>query len=106
MDRAMQEGRWVVDLRPSGFGRWVTAAFLTFWLAGGAVGEAFGLSMLLSGLGGPVASPIGRLPPFPAGLPGAVMLSFVGIWTAFWTVGGLGAASTVLSVVWGLDRIV
>jgi len=38
MKSVLEEGRHVVELRPRGIGRWITAAFLTFWLAGWAVG--------------------------------------------------------------------
>ena len=105
MNRTLEEGRWVVELRPSGIGRWVSVAFLTFWLAGWVVGEAFGLTILLATLGATAGFSIHGLPRVPSGGAGAAMFAFAVVWVGFWTLGGVGAASAVLSMVWGVDRI-
>jgi len=105
MKSVLEEGRHVVELRPMGIGRWITAAFLTFWLAGWAVGETFGLWMLGALLGGALGFQVPHQPVVPAGPASLGLFAFVLVWTAFWTLGGLAAGMTALRSVWGVDRI-
>lgn len=74
-------------LRPRGAGRFVSAAFLAFWLCGWAAGEAFALWVV-----GATAIP----------LPAAVFLLF---WLGLWTLGGYAAIKGLLRLVWSSDRI-
>jgi hypothetical protein len=94
-------------LRPRGAGRFFGAAFLSFWLCGWVVGEAFAVWILyhvaralLSGTpAGPFREPVAL---------GALlaMVGFLLVWLALWTLGGSAALREVLRLVWSKDRIV
>ncbi len=77
--------------RPQGPGRFLVAAFLSFWLCGWLVGELFALGLLWQALATPQA--LG---------PVAVFLL---IWLSLWTLGGYGALATVLRCFWSEDRL-
>lgn len=66
----------------------VVIAFLLFWLAGWAAGEAFALTALLGDRVELAAQ------------------AFLALWLAFWTLGGLAAVWTVLYQVAGHERLV
>ncbi len=77
--------------RPQGPGRFLVAAFLSFWLCGWLVGELFALGLLWQALAtsqalGPVAV-------------------FLLIWLSLWTLGGYGALREVLRCFWSEDRL-
>jgi len=109
MKSLLEEGRRVVELRASGVGRWFEAAFLLFWLAGWAAGEVFGVWILVSVIAAALKLPIHGVPTIPAGGAGlagaAAMFGFGLLWLSFWTLGGVAAATRVLQMVWGVDRI-
>jgi hypothetical protein len=88
--------RWTATLRPSGAGRWMQLAFLSFWLCGWALGEITViviLAMSLLGLGEAVDDPP------------ALVLLFLLFWLAGWTFGGISALRAALALVWASDRI-
>ena len=101
MNRTSEGGRWVVELRPGGIARWISAAFLSFWLVGWAMGEIFGLTLLAGGLG----IHLDRLPFRTPTAGGAPLLLFALVWTSFWTLGGVLAIAQVLQLLWGADRL-
>jgi hypothetical protein len=93
-------------LKIAGFGRFIGAAFLVFWLTGWVIGEAFALCMLTMGawalLTGRPPEP-GREPLAPeAALPLGLFLLF---WLTFWTLGGVLAGRELLRLLFGRDRI-
>lgn len=100
-----QEG-WQLRLRTQGGGRWFGAAFLAFWLCGWAMGETFALWLLVKGA---IALLTGT-PPEPGRAPlefGPALLMglFLLVWLTLWTVGGIAAASELLRLLWGEDRV-
>jgi hypothetical protein len=97
------------SFRPSGFGRYVFAAFLLVWLAGWVVGEAvalYALGAILSKLAGFVPHRIPDWMAHPASS-GAVafILLFLGVWLSFWTIGGVAAMTHFVRSLWGEDAI-
>jgi len=109
MKSLLEEGRRVVELRASGIARWFEVAFLLFWLAGWAAGEVFGVWILVSVIAAALKLPIHGVPTIPAGGAGlagaAAMFAFGLLWLSFWTLGGVAAATRVLQMLWGVDRI-
>ena len=97
---------WQIELRTRGGARFVSAAFLAFWLCGWAVGESFALWILVKGAvalltGGPIDpghAPLQVGPALMAGL-------FLVFWLTLWTFGGIAAAAELLRLLWGVDRI-
>src|SRR6185436_19420071 len=93
-------------LRPRGFGRFVSAAFLAFWLCGWAIGESLVLWILIAGgialLTGTPPEP-GRelLEPGPAIAVGVFLL----FWLTLWTFGGYAAITELLRLLWSRDAI-
>ena len=97
---------WQLRLQSRGGGRWFGAGFLAFWLCGWAVGEAFALWLLVKGA---IALLTGA-PPDPGREPlevgPAVMVGlFLLVWLTLWTLGGIMAASELLRLLFGEDRI-
>ena len=97
---------WQLRLRPRGFGRYVSGAFLAFWLCGWAAGEAFALWMLVTG----AVSLLTGKPPGPGHAPleagPALMIGvFLLFWLAMWTFGGIAAFSELFRLLWGEDRL-
>jgi len=98
-------------LRPQGLLRYFPAAFLCAWLCGWAVGEWFALrllsSMLQDGAGsGFLATwfpPVGGKLPSGNALP--YFLVFIVFWLSFWTMGGIGAISQLLALLFGRDVV-
>src|SRR5262245_21101596 len=95
-----------LKLRSCGVGRFMSAAFLAFWLCGWAVGEGFVLWILITGAAALVT---GRPPeagrePLQVG-PALFMGAFLLAWLALWTVGGIAAIAELLRLLWGEDRI-
>lgn len=95
-------------LRPRGFGRFFSAAFLLVWLCGWVVGECFALWILVRGAaawfgGDPVGrgDGLGQAPPAVA----AFAALFLVVWLFFWTLGGYAAGRELLRLVWSEDRI-
>src|SRR4029077_1551005 len=65
----------------------------------------FAMSLLCALVVAKLGVTIHGLPKVPSG-PGALAMgAFVLLWLAFWTLGGIAAATTVLTMWWGLDRI-
>jgi hypothetical protein len=97
------------SLRPTGIGRFFSAAFLSVWLAGWAVGEVVA-SGALTGI---FASILGArpfwFPPRDADLaktgPILFFILFLLVWLTFWTIGGIAAATQLLRSVAGEDTI-
>ncbi|MBI5442224.1 MAG: hypothetical protein HY900_13565 [Deltaproteobacteria bacterium] len=107
--RPLPDGEEIV-LRPTGWVRFLPAAFLAFWICGWAAGELVVLTILL----GPFAEPLfeglrealpgtwPRLPRFAGDTPWPVVV-FLSIWFAFWTWGGLSALRELLRLLAGRD---
>lgn len=96
-----------VELRPHGWGRYVSALFLAVWLCGWLAGEAFVLWILYTGI---VALWTGR-PPSSGGDvletgPALGIGAFLIFWLALWTFGGLAAVHELLRLLWARDRLV
>jgi len=97
-------------LRPTGFIRYIGAAFLTVWLVGWAIGEALALGFLIMLIRSVVGSAAGMSWPVPGGewiaggAAGFVFL-FLIVWLSLWTFGGFAAIHEVLRSVAGEDRI-
>jgi hypothetical protein len=97
---------YLIRLKPHGIGRFFGAAFLTVWICGWAVGEAFALWLLSTGamaLMG-VEMPAGPKVSLPAG-PAVAMGAFLLFWLAIWTLGGVMAIREWLRLMWAEDRI-
>lgn len=97
---------WELRLRSRGVGRYVSAAFLAFWLCMWAIGESFVLWFLIVGA---MALMTGR-PPEPGREPldpGPTLIAglFLLVWLTMWTVGGIAAILELLRLLWGEDRI-
>jgi hypothetical protein len=96
------------SFRPSGFGRYVIAAFLLVWLAGWAAGEGFAL-FAIAGILGKTAGTITRAPDWlshPASTGAVVFIViFLSVWLTFWTIGGVAAWTFLLRSLWGEDTI-
>jgi hypothetical protein len=90
-----------VTLRPSGAGRWFTAAFLAVWLTGWAIGEAFAVCFLARLLGVKLGL-FSEMKVPPVGL-AAVLGGFLLFWLALWTWGGFSALITLARLGWGVD---
>ncbi len=97
------------SLRPSGIGRYITAAFLSVWLAGWIVGEVFAISMLgllFSSIAGAFRE---HLPAWSADLVAsggvAFALLFLLFWLTFWTIGGIAALTHLMRSLVGEDVI-
>ncbi|HEV8128146.1 MAG TPA: hypothetical protein VGQ14_00670 [Candidatus Eisenbacteria bacterium] len=99
------DGR-VVRLRPRGASRFISGAFLAFWLCGWAIGEGLVLWILVKGgyalLTGTPPDP-GRQPLEVA--PALAMGAFLLFWLLLWTVGGIAAFAALLQLLWAEDRI-
>lgn len=97
---------WELRLRSRDGGRYVSGAFLAFWLCGWAVGESIVLWILIRGawalVTGTSPQP-GRalLETGPALLTGLFLL----LWLTLWTFGGIAAALELMRLLWGEDRI-
>src|SRR5262249_40599299 len=92
-------------LRPRGIGRFFSAAFLVFWLAGWVVGEVFaavvvggGAIALLAGSPGPGREPLAWGPALAIG-------AFLLVWLALWTLGGFLAMRELLRLTWAEDLL-
>jgi hypothetical protein len=97
-------------LRPRGIGRYVSAAFLTVWLAGWLAGELFALAFLFALLRSVVGAATGAPWPVPggewiAGGAAAFSLLFLVLWLMLWTVGGVAAIQELFRSLAGEDRI-
>jgi hypothetical protein len=98
---------WQTRLKPSGVGRYLSAAFLIFWLCGWAVGEGFALWFLGKGI---LALMNGT--PFDEGRallglgPALAIGGFLLLWLSLWTVGGIAAMGEVLRLLWSEDRLI
>lgn len=96
-----------VALKPSGYGRFVGAAFLSLWLTFWVVGEVLVVGILIRG----GWSVLAGLPPGEGRAPLETMPAlgmgvFLLCWLAFWTLGGVLAVREVLRLLFGRDRIV
>ncbi len=80
--------------------RWLTAAFLTFWLSGWAAGEL--TVLLVLGKGAVTLVQQGRAA---LSLEALGVASFLLLWLALWTVGGLGALRELGRCVAGRDDV-
>ncbi len=94
------------QLDVTGIGRFFSAGFLAFWLAGWAVGEAFALWFL--GVG--ARSLLTGQPPEPGREPLRPELAlpvglFLLLWLLLWTLGGVMAGRELLRILFGRDRI-
>jgi hypothetical protein len=104
------ESGWQVHFRARGWLRFLPAAFLAFWLCGWAAGMAFAGAILMSLLHAwGLAPAFAHMPSF--GTHGAsagfsvFIAVFLGVWTTFWTVGGLGAMSHLLGLLIGVESV-
>ena len=98
---------WELRLRSQGAGRYVSAAFLAFWLCMWAVGETLVLWFLIVGA---ISILTGRPPepgrePLDAG-PAVMVGVFLLVWLTMWTIGGIAAIMELFRLVGGEDRIV
>src|SRR5262245_49677542 len=96
---------WELQLTSQGVGRYLSAAFLAFWLCIWAVGESVVLWIVVVGA---IALLTGR-PPEPGREPlelgPAVMAgAFFVVWLTMWTVGGIAAFLEEMRLLWGRDR--
>ncbi|HEY6194047.1 MAG TPA: hypothetical protein VI504_03315 [Candidatus Eisenbacteria bacterium] len=102
---------WQVTLHSHGMLRFLPAAFLGVWLCGWALGEYFALTLLgsaLQGAFGPgflagVMPTMRSTPPSREGLP--LLFTFLCVWLPLWTLGGFGALSRLLSLLFGREVI-
>jgi len=93
-------------LRRRGIGRYVSAAFLGVWLCGWLLGECFALWVLIGGAIALVSGESSASDGGPVQLSAAVAIAlFLLVWLAFWTLGGIAAATQLLRELWGEDRI-
>jgi hypothetical protein len=97
---------WELRLRSRDRGRYVSGAFLLFWLCGWAVGESIVLWLLIKGgwallTGNPPEPGRAPLDPGPTLLVGLFLL----VWITLWTIGGIAAGMELLRLLWGEDRI-
>jgi len=98
-------------LRATGFLRFLPAAFMAFWLCGWAVGEWFALrlfaSLVRTLLGWSFLAdwfpPLGGT--MPSGPMVAFFATFLTLWLALWTVGGVGAFQQLLWLLFGRDVV-
>lgn len=109
LEPTFESGRWSVEFRPRGAGRYLGAGFLAVWLCGWAAGEVFALGALLA-MGGSVVAPdalrelgLGRVQAPEGGAWFAIV--FLLVWVSFWTVGGIAAMRELLRLLWTSDRI-
>ncbi len=93
-------------LRPHGAGRFVSAAFLSVWLCGWAIGEAIvgwivgkGIHALMTG------EPLSRDGSTPAAGVLLIAGAFVATWLVFWTIGGVMAMREWCRLLMGEDRL-
>lgn len=101
---------WQVRLRSRGLLRLFPAAFLTVWLCGWAVGEAFVGHLLYVMLGGMFGLEPGAPPPVFNGSPatGPAMWAVIGFavfWLSFWTLGGVLAMRELAQIVFGSEVV-
>jgi hypothetical protein len=94
----MAQGFLTLSFRPRGAGRFAGAAFLLFWLAGWAAGEAFALAFIIKGVHSLLT---GRAPLAPTLAVGCFLL----VWLTFWTLGGILAIRELLRLLWAEDRL-
>ena len=106
MDGRLTTAEREIRLAPHGAGRWFSAAFLSFWLCGWAVGESLVLWLLIKGgialLTGTPPDP-GR-EPLEFG-PSLAVGGFLLFWLALWTLGGVLAMRELLLLLWAVDRL-
>ena len=93
-------------LKVAGFGRFIGAAFLSFWLAGWAAGEAFALWMLGAG----AYSLFTGRSPLSHHQPSSVIFAlaaggFLLFWLSLWTLGGIAAGHGLLRLMFGRDHL-
>jgi hypothetical protein len=97
------------SLRPSGIGRYVTAAFLGLWLGGWVIGEVFAGTAMVAVLGAIAGISVERLPPVARSLldsnEAALAILFLAVWLTFWTIGGIAASTAFLRSIAGEDSI-
>ena len=98
-----------MSLRPAGIGRFVTAAFLSVWLAGWVAGEVVAAGMLATILGG-MAGLISEPRPawavdFVANGGVAFGLLFLILWLTLWTIGGVAALTALARSLVGADHV-
>ena len=94
-------------LKVAGLGRYIGAAFLSFWLAGWAAGEAFALWMLGAG----AYSLFTGRSPLSHHQPSSVIFAlaaggFLLFWLSLWTLGGIAAGHELLRLLFGRDQLV
>ena len=95
-----------VTISSSGFGRFITAAFIGVWLLFWTAGEGFAIWMLVKGIWafltgkppGPGRGPISLDGALPVGL-------FLLLWLSLWTFGGFFAGRQFLRLLFGKDII-
>jgi hypothetical protein len=92
-----------IRLRPRGGGRFFTAAFLSVWLYGWAVGEVFVLTVLVRGARALLVA--AQEPPAPPQGGALAMGVFLLVWLTFWTIGGLSALRELLRCIAAEDRL-
>lgn len=98
---------WEMRLKPRGWGRFLAAGFLCFWLCGWVAGEIFAGWVLIRGAAKVSSSEL-VFASQSSGFSGAAVL-FVGLflllWLGLWTWGGITAIRELLGLIWGEDRL-
>jgi hypothetical protein len=94
----------VMRFRPRGAGRFVGAGFLSLWLCGWAVGEAFALLLIGNGIDALVTGrpAVGSAEPLRLG-PALAAGAFLLVWLTLWTIGGVMAIRELLRTLWAED---
>ena len=96
---------YLIRLKPHGIGRFFGAAFLTVWICGWAVGEAFAFWLLGTGAMALMGVEMPAGPKMPPPGPALAMGAFLIFWLAIWTLGGVMAVREWLRLMWAEDRI-
>jgi hypothetical protein len=106
MEEVQQGDVWEASVRSRGIARYVTAVFLSVWLAGWTAGEWFAGRMLLGFLAkmwNPERVTLSL--PSTGQLPVLVVIGFLFIWLFIWTLGGVAAFWVLLRAIAGRDVI-
>jgi hypothetical protein len=95
-------------LRPRGAGRWLSAAFLSFWLLGWLAGELFAIAAVAALTANWLAPGFvsrwirGDAPPPQIAY---FAVPFLLLWLIIWTVGGLRAVKELFRLIGGEERV-
>src|SRR5262245_19337243 len=94
-------------LEVTGILRFIPVAFLTFWLAGWAVGECFALWVLGKGALSLLSGHLGATSDHPGSIVALLGAGlFLIVWLTLWTFGGIAAGRELLRLLFGRDVFV